>query len=121
MDGLTSRPPREVDENEFIELQQTLPLFSKRPEYELRALNPARDSSEAQGEARLWQARAAIREAFYRALAAQQRAATLRSGLAHAHAPLSGPHLVVPEPEVHVERLPASAAMLRVGAPIRNV
>ena len=39
-----------------------------------KAIDPARQSAEAQGAARMWDARSSLRAAFYRALAAQEQA-----------------------------------------------
>lgn len=66
---------------EFIQAEQQLPL-SGRLRFERRALEPAREAGEAQGAARLWDARSSLRVAFYRALAAQQQADAIRAGLA---------------------------------------
>lgn len=65
---------------EFVQLEQQLPL-SRRIGFERQAMEPARISAEAQGAARIWDARSSLRVAFYRALAAQQQADALRSGL----------------------------------------
>jgi cobalt-zinc-cadmium efflux system outer membrane protein len=65
---------------EFIQVEQQLPL-SKRIEYERQAITPARASVEAQGDARLWDIRSSLRAAFYRAVAAQEQAEVIRTGL----------------------------------------
>lgn len=66
---------------EFVQGEQPLPL-SGRLKLARASIEPARDSAEAQGAARLWDARSSIRVAFYRALAAQLQAQTIRSALA---------------------------------------
>jgi cobalt-zinc-cadmium efflux system outer membrane protein len=66
---------------EFVQAEQSIPL-SGRLRRERQALDPARDAAEAQGGARLWDARSSLRAAFYRALAAQKQADVIRSGLA---------------------------------------
>lgn len=65
---------------EFAQVEQQLPI-SRRLGFERQALDPARDSAEAQGLARIWDARASLRAAFYRALAAQQQADAIRTAL----------------------------------------
>ncbi|MEO5924802.1 MAG: TolC family protein [Bryobacteraceae bacterium] len=65
---------------EFAQLEQQLPI-SRRLGFERQAMEPARVSTEAQGLARIWDARASLRMAFYRALTAQQQADVIRAGL----------------------------------------
>jgi outer membrane protein, heavy metal efflux system len=65
---------------EFIQIEQRLPI-SKRLGFERQAMEPARAASEAQGQARIWDARSSLRMAFYRALSAQQQAEVFRAGL----------------------------------------
>lgn len=65
---------------EFVQGEQLLPL-SGRLKLERQAMEPARDAAEAQGAARLWDARSSLRVAFYRALVAQQQAETIQAGL----------------------------------------
>jgi len=65
---------------EFIQIEQQLPT-SRRLGFERQAMEPARASSEAQGQARIWDARSSLRMAFYRALSAQQQAEVFRIGL----------------------------------------
>lgn len=65
---------------EFLQGEQQLPL-SGRLKLERQAMEPARDTAEAQGAARLWDARSSLRVAFYRALAAQQQAEMIQTGL----------------------------------------
>ncbi len=67
--------------NEFVQGEQQLPI-SGRLKLTRDALEPARESAEAQGAARIWDTRSSLRVAFYRALAAEQLAAALRAGLA---------------------------------------
>lgn len=66
--------------NEFVQAEQQLPL-SGRLGLQRKAMDPARDSMEAQGAARLWDARSSLRSAFYRALAAQEQALVFQSAL----------------------------------------
>ena len=66
---------------EFVQLEQQLPI-SRRLGFERQALEPARASGEAQGQARLWDARSSVRAAFYRALTAQQQGGIIRTALA---------------------------------------
>ena len=66
---------------EFVQGEQLLPL-SGRLQLERRALEPARETAEAQGAARMWDARSQLRVAFYRALAAQLQATEIQSALA---------------------------------------
>jgi cobalt-zinc-cadmium efflux system outer membrane protein len=66
---------------EFVQAEQQLPV-SGRLGLARQTLDPARESVQAQGEGRLWDIRASLRAAFYRALAAQEQAALIRSALA---------------------------------------
>ncbi|MGH9721037.1 MAG: TolC family protein [Bryobacteraceae bacterium] len=66
---------------EFVTGEQQLPL-SGRLGLERKAMEPARESAEAEGSARLWAVRSSLRLAFYRTLAAQEQARILRSSLA---------------------------------------
>lgn len=65
---------------EFYQGEQQLPL-SGRLGFIKQALEPARASAEAEGAARIWDARASLRAAFYRALAARQQAEVIRAAL----------------------------------------
>jgi cobalt-zinc-cadmium efflux system outer membrane protein len=65
---------------EFVLGEQQIP-WSGRLRLERAALDPARASAEAEGAARLWEARSSLRAAFYSALAAQQQAEAIRAGL----------------------------------------
>jgi len=65
---------------EFAFAEQQLPI-SGRLKLERQALDPARAAMEAQGAARLWDARCSLRAAFYRALAAQRQAEVTRGAL----------------------------------------
>jgi cobalt-zinc-cadmium efflux system outer membrane protein len=65
---------------EFVEGEQLLPL-SGRLKLERQALEPARTTAEAEGAARLWDARSLLRVAFYRALSAQLQADLIQSAL----------------------------------------
>jgi outer membrane protein, heavy metal efflux system len=67
--------------NEFAQAEQQFPI-SGRLKLTQQALEPARESAEAQGAARIWDTRSSLRVAFYRALAAEQSASALRAGLA---------------------------------------
>lgn len=66
---------------EFMQIEQQLPI-SRRLGFERQSMEPARAASEAQGQARIWDARSSLRMAFYRALSAQQQAEVFRTGLA---------------------------------------
>lgn len=66
---------------EFVTGEQNLPL-SGRIKLEKQAMLPAQQTAEAQGEARMWEARAQIRWAFYRALQAQEQARAIGAALA---------------------------------------
>jgi len=66
--------------SEFVLGEQQLPI-SGRLRFEQQAMDPARASAEAEGAARMWDARSNVRMAFYRALAAQQQAAAIRTAL----------------------------------------
>jgi outer membrane protein, heavy metal efflux system len=65
---------------EFAQIEQQLPI-SRRLGFERQAMEPARAAAEAEGLARIWQARSSLRAAFYRALTAQQQAGVIRTGL----------------------------------------
>ena len=65
---------------EFFQAEQQLPV-SGRLKFERQAMEPARQSMDARGAARLWEARSGLRMAFYRALAAQQQADAIRTGI----------------------------------------
>ncbi len=65
---------------EFFQGEQRLP-WSGRLGYLKQALEPARESAQADAAARIWDARSSLRIAFYRALVAQQEAEVIRSAL----------------------------------------
>ena len=65
---------------EFVQAEQQLPL-SGRLGLARKAMEPARESAEADGTARMWEIRSSLRSAFYRALAAQQQASLIQSSL----------------------------------------
>jgi cobalt-zinc-cadmium efflux system outer membrane protein len=66
---------------EFVTGEQQLPL-SGRIRLEKQAMLPAQQTAEAQGEARIWETRALVRSAFYRALQAQEQGRAIKSALA---------------------------------------
>ena len=65
---------------EFVQAEQQLPL-SGRLGLARKAMEPARESAEADGAARIWGIRSSLRSAFYHALAAQQQASLIQSSL----------------------------------------
>jgi len=65
---------------EFYQVEQPLPI-SGRVAYYRRALAPVKEAAEAQTEARFWEARASLRQAFYRLFASQQQAETIEASL----------------------------------------
>ena len=65
---------------EFVQAEQQLPL-SGRLNLARKAMEPARESAEADGTARIWEIRSGLRAAFYRALAAQQQESLIQSSL----------------------------------------
>lgn len=70
---------------EFVLAEQQLPI-SGRLRFERQALEPARQTIEAEGAARLWDARSSLRAAFFRALSAQQQTDVIRSALSEINA-----------------------------------
>lgn len=66
---------------EFVQGEQQLPI-SGRLALARKAMEPARQSAEADGEARIWAIRSSLRAAFYRSLAAQQQEVFLQGSLA---------------------------------------
>lgn len=66
---------------EFIQAEQQLPI-SGRLNLARKAMEPARESAEADGAARIWEVRSNLRVAFYRALAAQAQEELIQSSLA---------------------------------------
>ena len=66
---------------EFIQGEQQLPL-SGRLGLARKALEPARQTAEAEGEARVWEIRSSLRTAFIRALGAQRQEDVIQSSLA---------------------------------------
>ncbi len=68
---------------EFIQAEQQLPI-SGRLSLARKAMEPARESAEADGAARVWEVRSNLRAAFYRALAAQAQEELIQSSLAEA-------------------------------------
>lgn len=69
-----------VGVTDFLTAELQLPL-SGRIALEKRAIQPAQQTAEAQGAARIWEARALIRAAFYRALQAQEQARLIGAAL----------------------------------------
>jgi outer membrane protein, heavy metal efflux system len=65
---------------EFFQGEQQIP-WSGRLRFERASMDPARESADAEGAARLWDARSSLKAAFYRALSAQQQAEIIRAGL----------------------------------------
>jgi cobalt-zinc-cadmium efflux system outer membrane protein len=65
---------------EFFQGEQQIP-WSGRLRFERASMDPARESADAEGAARLWDARSSLKAAFYRALSAQQQAEIIRGGL----------------------------------------
>lgn len=70
---------------EFLQAEQQLPV-SGRLALARKAMEPARQTAEAEGEARIWAIRSGLRMAFYRSLAAQQQESFLRASLAEIRA-----------------------------------
>lgn len=66
---------------EFVQSEQQLPI-SGRLALARKAMEPARQTVEADGEARIWAIRSSLRAAFYRSLAAQQQETILQASLA---------------------------------------
>jgi len=66
---------------EFVQGEQQLPL-SGRLGLARQALEPARQTAEAEGEARIWEIRSSLRMAFFRAFAAQRQEELIESSLA---------------------------------------
>lgn len=66
---------------EFVQGEQQLPI-SGRLALARKAMEPARQTVEANGEARIWAVRSSLRAAFYRSLAAQQQETILQASLA---------------------------------------
>lgn len=66
--------------NEFITGEQLLPL-SGRLALQRSAMAPAQQAAVAQGEARIWETRLALRAAFARALAAQTQADAIAAAI----------------------------------------
>ena len=65
---------------EFMQAEQQLPI-SGRLALARKAMEPARESAEADGAARIWVIRSGLRAAFYRALAAQRQEDLVQSSL----------------------------------------
>ena len=65
---------------EFFQGEQQLPI-SGRLNLARKAMDPARESAEAEGAARVWEIRSGLRAAFYRSLAAQQQENLIQSSL----------------------------------------
>ena len=65
---------------EFFQAEQQLPI-SGRLNLARKAMDPARESAEAEGAARVWEVRSGLRAAFFRSLAAQQQENLIQSSL----------------------------------------
>ena len=65
---------------EFIQGEQQLPI-SGRLGLARKTLEPARQTAEAEGEARVWEVRSSLRMAFFRAFAAQRQEEVIQSSL----------------------------------------
>jgi cobalt-zinc-cadmium efflux system outer membrane protein len=78
---VTSYSRETVGFTEFVTAEQLLPVSGRR-DLARKAMDPARESVEADGAARVWEIRSSLRTAYNRALAAQIQEDLIASSLA---------------------------------------